>query len=357
MQNKSILRKLFIYMMSFGIAMGIIFPIYANVFVEWKEGLFPYFLIGCILAGITVGVVSFWFVKIILIKQLLKVSEVAVSISLRDISSVLSIQSNDAVGIIADGFNSAVRTLNDFVNEIKVITGTAHGITGSDKGVGGSIDKLNTTLEQVTQSIYNASSQSKVIQDKVLSSKHTLRSTTSNLESTSKSIRSFSETVQKLSTHAQEINRIVLLIKEIAVQTNLLALNAGIEAAKAGVHGKSFSVVASEVRDLSDSISTSVHQVEAVFSALNEELKQTESINEMIASQFEDNLVQNQKFQDAFATIEYASETNLQEGHQLIKAIADLNTTVTNINETFHSFSRYMGELDSTMKLYKTGKN
>ena len=75
--QKSILKKLQLNMMMFGVLMGIVFPIYAKFFVEWKEGMFVYFVIGCIAAGITVGVVSFSFVRIILLKPLLKVSGVA----------------------------------------------------------------------------------------------------------------------------------------------------------------------------------------------------------------------------------------------------------------------------------------
>lgn len=348
--NKSILRKLFIYMMGFGIAMGFIFPVYANFFVEWKDGFFPYFLVGCIMAGIIVGVVSFWFVKSILIKQLLKISSVAASISERDISQRIGIESNDAVGDIAAGFNVAFKRLNEFVSEIKVISGTAGNISGNE----GSIEQLNKTLEQVTSSVYNANQQSKTIQDKITTSKNYLRETTVNLQSTSSNIESFTKTVQKLNQHAEEINQIVLLIKEIAIQTNLLALNAGIEAAKAGVHGRSFSVVANEVRDLSVRISSSVGEIETIFNALNDELMKTEEVNSMISRQFDENLVQNKAFKEVFSTIEYASQTNMEEGYQMVTVIDNLNKTVENINSTFRSFSNHMIELNATMDLYKT---
>ncbi len=354
-KNKSILRKLFIYMMGFGIAMGLIFPVYANIFVEFKPGLFPYFLGGCICAGITVGVVSFWFVKTILIKQLLKVSQIAVSISQKDISTKLNIESDDAVGIIADGFNTAVLTLNEFVNNIRQITGTTQSIAGQNNGsTKGTIEEITNTLSEVTEAIYQTSDQSKSIQDKVLQSRLSLNKVTKNLEHTNSSMSTFGETVNKLTDHIEEIGHIILFIKDIALQTNLLALNAGIEASKAGEYGRSFSVVAKEIQKLSENIGKSVNKVEYIFTALNNELEQTKEINTVIISQFEENLKQNKEIQNVVNSIDNASQLSLTEGHHLINSVQLLNQSVENVNKTFNTFSSYMRELDETMQLYTT---
>lgn len=59
----------------------------------------------------------------------------------------------------------------------------------------------------------------------------------------------------------ENISGIVQAIAEVAEQTNLLSLNASIEAEKAGEYGKGFSVVAREIRRLSDKTSVATIEI------------------------------------------------------------------------------------------------
>ncbi len=64
-------------------------------------------------------------------------------------------------------------------------------------------------------------------------------------------INSLMRSMNEISVANEETTQIVKTIDAIAFQTNLLALNASVEAARAGDLGDGFSVVASEVRNLS----------------------------------------------------------------------------------------------------------
>ncbi len=76
-----------------------------------------------------------------------------------------------------------------------------------------------------------------------------------------------SNVVAETVTAMQQIAQKISIIQEIADQTRMLSLNATIEAARAQEHGKAFSVVASEVRKLSDITKSAAEEINNLASS------------------------------------------------------------------------------------------
>ncbi len=80
--------------------------------------------------------------------------------------------------------------------------------------------------------------------------------------------------VTRLNSQSDSIDGMVGTIRNFAMQTRLIALNAAIEAAKAGPSGRSFAVVAEEVRHLAANVSLATEEIERVV-ANNNKLART----------------------------------------------------------------------------------
>lgn len=166
-----------------------------------------------------------------------------------------------------------------------LLTGAAELLKSADqakKGVEKESDELyqvSSAIEQMTVTITEVSQNTSDTSKKVESVYADCKQANDAMDNTMQQVGTLADEVSKsasaateLAEKAQHINNIMQEIQGIADQTNLLALNAAIEAARAGEQGRGFSVVADEVRALSNRTRDATEQIQSSISEIQSTL-------------------------------------------------------------------------------------
>ncbi|NMM65993.1 chemotaxis protein [Clostridium sp. P21] len=103
----------------------------------------------------------------------------------------------------------------------------------------------------------------------------------SGIQSVAKNSNDILQEINATNEDMKKTDEIIGFVQNVSKQTNLLGLNAAIESARAGEMGKGFSVVANEIRKLSNSSSESIGEINNVLTKLKTSIENvTTSISE-----------------------------------------------------------------------------
>lgn len=292
----SILRNLLLAFLAFGIMMGIVFPFYADFFVQWKEGMKAWFVVGCIIAGLSIGTVNYFLCKFILLKKLQHISKLSLAISNGDLSLRYKLHSKDIVGEIIDSFNLMTKNLRTTMGQIshsatilesdisqmsEVFSQTQKSMKVQEEqtlDIDLAINKLQKDALDISEKANNTREMSEKIKDMTSESSLIATQAIGSISMLSSNIGKTTDVIQALEEKSNEIGVVIDVIRGIAEQTNLLALNAAIEAARAGEQGRGFAVVADEVRTLATRTQESTLQIENIINELQNGSKQAVSV-------------------------------------------------------------------------------
>ncbi|HTH75273.1 MAG TPA: methyl-accepting chemotaxis protein, partial [Trinickia sp.] len=198
-------------------------------------------------------------------RPLQEVTRVAVDLAAGQLDTAPSVPGDGELGDVLILLNQAILNLRTAVADVRdgvtqVSSGTATLAAGNqDLSVRteqqvSSVQNTAASVEQLNASIFN-NSESSAEADRLA------RESTLAARAGGETVERLIEIMRKIDASSSESESIVSVIDALAFQTNILALNAAVEAARAGPSGRSFAVVASEVRALAQRSAAAASQI------------------------------------------------------------------------------------------------
>ena len=282
-----------------------------------------------VIIGALLGIYVLWAVPRPIFAAINQLLVGAQRVAAGDLTQVVSVSSRDELGQLAATFEHMRSNLLSLVNRIQEaslkISSTVNQIqdastqqSAAASEQANALTEFAVTMREITQtterlagSANDVAGNSEQIAQRVGEASGRSSQMMVSMNAIGDSTRQTSDRIKALNDQMDSISDAVASISSVADQTTLLSLNAAIEANKAGEMGKGFSVVATEIRRLSD---RSIDSATGIAGVVRDIKRATESSVVSMDKSSEEILVGMHLVQESSTTMQEVNQSMGQVG-------------------------------------------
>ena len=180
----------------------------------------------------------------------------------------------------ADHLEEAAETSAKSANEIAVaiqkVSSLAEGQMQGASESFSALEEMSQGIQRVTKTTGEILDESNEMMARAKLGRSSVEKSVAQIDAIHESANESLMMMRMLKHSAEQINSILAMITNVSEQTNLLALNAAIEAARAGEAGQGFSIVAEEIRKLSNETNQSANAIHTLITEIQQGTEQME---------------------------------------------------------------------------------
>lgn len=240
--------------------------------------------------------------------------------------------------------NVIMNGMNEMSSGVEEGAITISSITESMKGIQEKINQTNSISSDIEKL-------SKEVNEVVKNNGKYIEIMHSSMDTIETSVKQNLSTVKELDRSMEEISTFLSAITGIARQTTLLALNASIEAARAGEAGKGFTVVADEIRKLSEEsrrVASDIGKIIAVLRSKTEEVLNVSEHGTMAVIEG-DEIVD--KLKASISGMIISFDTMLQHINNEHTSLDEISKLYNKVQESLENNSAIMEEQSATTQI------
>ena len=336
------------------------------------------------------GLVFLWRQNKLVTEEAIKGEKMAAS-SLQTLKNILNQSSegleigkklNQEVSNVNKGITNIDELYKYLASEAETLTARASWVTASSAEIVEHVSQMQNNVVSQNQSLEKTSSEMKHIAEKLSSitqlaeeRKTAMNEMTTILDQQLQQIKRLVADVEAVQDSSNSIRTFVDTVNQIATRTGLLAMNASIEAAHAGTLGKGFSVIAQEIRKLSDEttknatqitekLNANVELVESATSSANNcaaytgktntELHSTVQLIEEILADISEINERTAEITVSLKSLEQEASLTTSLVEKSVNEISNQNSTIENITGFSHKLKTSVDSMDSVLSHIKT---
>lgn len=321
-------------------------------------------------AGAIVGFVGILFLlfiaRLIVVKPVQELTRVTSEIVRKgDLTQEIKASSADEIGELARSFNALVRRLREIPAALRdsteLLASSVADLSAFTTGQSQTLTKqaaalqeTQVTAQEIKQTSLVAAQKAEAVIQVTDRAESVSRSGEAAVEQSLKALFDMRAQVDEIAARIAslgdktvQIGDITQTVKDLADQSNMLALNAAIEAVRSGEHGRGFSVVAREIRNLADQSIQATNRVREILEDVRGAVGGAVSITERGSARIEGGLAEVKTTGEKLTELSAIVKENSAVVRQINAAVGQQNAGVAQIFSAITDQNRMMEE---TMK-------
>ncbi|MEW5727668.1 MAG: methyl-accepting chemotaxis protein [Pseudomonadota bacterium] len=226
------------------------------------------------------------------------------------------------------------------------------------------VEETNATVAEITQSGAQITGRAQEVERNALVAAggaeqglRAVESTVQAMDAIRDQVEATARTIVSLSERTQAIGEIILTVNAIAERAHLLALNASIEAAAAGEHGRTFSVVAGEIKRLADQSRDATAQVRANLGEIQQGINSSVMLTEEVGKRVEAGLRQSDATDRTIRTMADNIHESVQAFQQIVAATNQHQIGLEQVQQALQSIRQGSSQTATTTRQLEGAAN